>query len=462
MSDKYINITSFRYGLDKRRQELVSQVGTLSTLVNGHINSGGEIEKRKAYSLFYSLAVLDDEPSPGPYQGVFWIESTDGGLKAFGSALAYTGGARPHTLGQAMLVSALVDIGYVQLAHPAVLEGETYDPAKYRMTEVKFSVNFAGKAFVCAKFSDGNSFLYFDGVLVYPSRNGLVLYGRDTANELAVELAAEVNRLSGWSGAATTNYVDVKTPPGVNNVAYSPSDTDATNSITVQHIADESAGVTGNPPVANFTVTSLVSGAAFTITAPGPGGVGTVTILPATTVNSADPAVAATAIINGINSTQTTPKYIAALVTNTTTGITISGPAGDTTLNAGTLTVSWTGTAVIGAASYGGTVSDASVQKVAVYPAGASGNKTVTTPATTALPIGGTGPFTYLWEFVSGDVTLAPVSPTLATTTFKGTVFINGDTKTAVWRCKITDTGAGSAVVYTNNVTAYIEATNLS
>lgn len=44
-----ILIENFKFGLDKRRSILTSQMGTLDVIVNAHINQGGEIEKRKAF-----------------------------------------------------------------------------------------------------------------------------------------------------------------------------------------------------------------------------------------------------------------------------------------------------------------------------------------------------------------------------------------------------------------------------
>src|SRR5438046_120572 len=42
-------LENFKYGLDARRSELTSVLGTLQTLKNAHINQGGEIEQRKSF-----------------------------------------------------------------------------------------------------------------------------------------------------------------------------------------------------------------------------------------------------------------------------------------------------------------------------------------------------------------------------------------------------------------------------
>jgi hypothetical protein len=86
------------------------------------------------------------------------------------------------------------------------------------------------------------------------------------------------------------------------------------------------------------------------------------------------------------------------------------------------------------------------------------GNATATTSATTATPTGGTGPYTYAVQYVSGD-TATVNSPTSATTTFTRSVFMNpGDpqvNRSGLYRFEVTD--SLSAVVYTNNVTVNTE-----
>lgn len=73
-------------------------------------------------------------------------------------------------------------------------------------------------------------------------------------------------------------------------------------------------------------------------------------------------------------------------------------------------------------------------------PAGRTGP--VFTASTTAMVTGGTSPFTYSWQRISGDEQLAPASPANATTSF--TTRSQGDYET-VFRCTIGDATGKSA-----------------
>jgi hypothetical protein len=81
---------------------------------------------------------------------------------------------------------------------------------------------------------------------------------------------------------------------------------------------------------------------------------------------------------------------------------------------------------------------------------GGSGNGPYDTGRSTASPSGGLAPYTYLWEYVSGDGSVGPNDSGISNPYFSasGTA---PSTKNAVWRCKVTDnlgTVAYSADVY--------------
>lgn len=77
----------------------------------------------------------------------------------------------------------------------------------------------------------------------------------------------------------------------------------------------------------------------------------------------------------------------------------------------------------------------------------------VTSNAVTLTATGGTAPYTYLWELVSGDSAVIPDSPNSASTTFSAVVYHN-QTKEAVYRGKVTDAAAA-----TQSVTIVVQLT---
>lgn len=70
---------------------------------------------------------------------------------------------------------------------------------------------------------------------------------------------------------------------------------------------------------------------------------------------------------------------------------------------------------------------------------GASGAGTVTSSSVTGTVTGGTAAFTYAWQYVDGDATVTPVSPTAATTTFTSTLVVDGFPKIATYQLQATD-----------------------
>lgn len=72
------------------------------------------------------------------------------------------------------------------------------------------------------------------------------------------------------------------------------------------------------------------------------------------------------------------------------------------------------------------------------------------TPTVTATPSGGTAPYTYLWQYVSGDSSIFTTTPTEQQTDFSRYGSYT-NTYVANWRCRVTD--SASTVAYSSNVT---------
>lgn len=64
--------------------------------------------------------------------------------------------------------------------------------------------------------------------------------------------------------------------------------------------------------------------------------------------------------------------------------------------------------------------------------------RALTTNTVVITAVGGAPGYTYSWARVSGDATITCNSPSAASTTFSATVTV-ATTKTAVWRCTVTD-----------------------
>lgn len=81
---------------------------------------------------------------------------------------------------------------------------------------------------------------------------------------------------------------------------------------------------------------------------------------------------------------------------------------------------------------------------------------TASSNATTAVPLGGTGPYTYSWTQTTGDSSIQIDTPTLATTTFSVQIYSPFDSTSGTYVCTITD--SLSAFGLTNYVTANLSA----
>lgn len=106
------------------------------------------------------------------------------------------------------------------------------------------------------------------------------------------------------------------------------------------------------------------------------------------------------------------------------------------------------------------TVTPPVVVTVTITPGSASGSRsgagTVDTNSVTASASGGTGPYTYLWEYISGDTEINVITPTAATVVFRATVGI-GDIFSATFRVTATDSLANTG---TQTITATLSETS--
>jgi len=92
-----------------------------------------------------------------------------------------------------------------------------------------------------------------------------------------------------------------------------------------------------------------------------------------------------------------------------------------------------------------------------------AGTQAVTTSSASSGTItGGSSPYTFLWQYVSGDA-FTPNTSTLSSTTFSTTITVGGAgevTKTGVYRCRVTDNT--SAVIFGPDCTVEATLTEIS
>jgi hypothetical protein len=151
-----VPISQWKYGLDTRRSQLTSVPGTLLEIDNAHINQGAEVEKRKAFvKTLMPPQTFGAQPTPTT-------------IYVFGSS---SGIGVPN------------GFTYQQLQAPSGAP----------MTGVIASTLFGNIPFVVASFSDGNTYAFYNGVLVSDFISGLASVQFNTNALIAQGLTALVN-----------------------------------------------------------------------------------------------------------------------------------------------------------------------------------------------------------------------------------------------------------------------------
>lgn len=97
---KVHEIDTFKFGLDTRRDVLSSQKGTLYTLLNAHINPGGEIEGRKAFVEYADVSIFDN------------VGASISTLTSSGSVATATSAAHGLSVGDWVKISGASPAGY--------------------------------------------------------------------------------------------------------------------------------------------------------------------------------------------------------------------------------------------------------------------------------------------------------------------------------------------------------------
>lgn len=217
----YLELSNFKPGLDTRRSELTSQPGTLETLLNGHINQGGQIEKRKAF-VKYDL--------PASTFGMVQGKDT---IYVFGS-VDQTGQTFPAF------------VTYQRLVHPTGAA----------MTAVLSARLISGKTFVLAKFDTNEVLAFYDTVAVDDITAGMIWDGASTVSALIAKIAAQINATEVVNGKTEAKYPYTASVNGdVLTVASVPSDASpgqfsaVTTVDSAQGVVDQALVGTGTPSI---------------------------------------------------------------------------------------------------------------------------------------------------------------------------------------------------------------------
>ncbi len=127
----YLQITDFKYGIDRRRDRVAGIPGTLWDAKNCHISRGGDLQRCKKFVQTHQLPA-----------GTFGLAVLKGQMFVFGSI------AEPTDMP--------LGIQYQRLQ----------SPASAAMTKVLHAVGQDGKLYVIASFDDGNIHHFYDGTRV--------------------------------------------------------------------------------------------------------------------------------------------------------------------------------------------------------------------------------------------------------------------------------------------------------
>jgi len=170
----YTLIENFNLGIDRRRPIHSSFNGSVWEATNCHLTRGGDLEKRKAFTLKYTL----------PTGKTF-------GLLAAGSTL--------YTFGSDAAVGTPAGVTYQRLQHPDSLA----------MTELLSSTTYDGAPYAIAKYADNAIYHFYNGVIVNAFVHGIVRASFNTNNGIAAHLRALIQTDIVYTTAIAANVITV-------------------------------------------------------------------------------------------------------------------------------------------------------------------------------------------------------------------------------------------------------------
>lgn len=229
----YFAIEDFRAGMDTRRMPVLSVPGSLLSLVNGHINRGGEIEKR--------LAFVPQITMPA---NTFGLAAVGGTLYTFGSVESVTFPAGSPS-----------NLVYQRLQHPT-------GAAMAKVLQVSA---FAGRPYVIAQYEDGSIYHFYNGTrhAEYVEARARASFNITGGTVGGVSATASFT-ITGGINSTGDRITSIRA--GTLAILTQPIQHNGSNSGTAAAVAAAINSFVGNP---DFTATA--AGATVTITSVTPG-----------------------------------------------------------------------------------------------------------------------------------------------------------------------------------------------
>ncbi len=301
----YVEIKDFKYGLDTRRPAIVGEPGTLMECINAHITRGGDVESRKEFVSYFTLAA-----------GSFGLHAGNNKSYIFGSAAAPT--------------NLPGDIIYQRLQHPSAAA----------MSALLFAENFNGKIYAIAEYVDGSVYHFYDAARVtdWDTLAGTI----DGDDTVATYLGDKIDAIS--AVLASVSGVDIYITAAVAGTAFTISvGVTGTGTLTLTQIQANLAATAEVRASASFTITGGFSEAANVIDVISAGATALISAdVPWVLSNDAT----ALACVIAINAGTETHGYTA---TNAGAVVTIKAPVGEgATANGRVLTVTPGGLVTVG------------------------------------------------------------------------------------------------------------------
>jgi hypothetical protein len=227
-------VREFIGGLDTRRMPETTSGGVLIKATDGHINRGGEFEKRPAFVKEYTLP-----------------EGATTGLAAGKSGIFVFGHLAPPAVPSG--------ISYQRLQHPDGVTG---------LVRVLSYDLYAGKIYVVGEFEDGSRYHFYDGVRVPDWYDGRArAQFRVTGGGVTAAAAAtgSFEVTGGTLNAGVNEFTDI-TIDGVSIISGTDIDHTGNNSTTASAIA---AAITSHASSPDYTATAIGQTVIITASATG-------------------------------------------------------------------------------------------------------------------------------------------------------------------------------------------------